>query len=166
MRFEAEHRFHGTRDAVAALLSDPEFYINLRLPDLGQPVLLDHQVNGPRAEMTLRYEFVGSLDPMARRLLGSNRLAWIQRISVDQSAGSGSLNFKAQADPKRLHGVAEFRLSSQGGLTVRTLSGELNVAVPLIGPAAERKIVPGLLRRLDIEAEAVDRRLVGEDQIR
>jgi uncharacterized protein DUF2505 len=166
MRFEAEHRFHGTPGAVAGLLSDPDFYINLRLPDLAQPVLVEHRVNGSRAAMTLRYEFVGSLDPMARRLLGNSRLAWIQEISVDQSAGSGSLDFKAQADPKRLHGTADFRLLSQGVMTVRTLSGELKVAVPLIGPAAERKIIPGLLRRLDIEAEALDRRLLGEDQSR
>jgi hypothetical protein len=31
--------------------------------------------------------------------------------------------------------------------------------VPVIGGNAERRIVPGLLRRLDIEADALDRRI-------
>ena len=40
-----------------------------------------------------------------------------------------------------------------------TVDGELVVDVPLVGAMAERRIVPGLLRRLDIEAAAVDEHL-------
>ena len=36
------------------------------------------------------------------------------------------------------------------------IHGELVVAVPGIGRMAERRIVPGLLRRMDIEAQAMD----------
>jgi hypothetical protein len=36
------------------------------------------------------------------------------------------------------------------------------VAVPGIGRMAERRIVPGLVRRLDIEAEALDAQLEQE----
>jgi hypothetical protein len=39
------------------------------------------------------------------------------------------------------------------------LDGELVVAIPGVGRMAERRIVPGLLRRLDIEADAVDAEL-------
>jgi hypothetical protein len=39
---------------------------------------------------------------------------------------------------------------------MRELDGELVVAIPLVGSRAERKIVPGVLRRLDMEAEAVN----------
>ncbi len=78
----------------------------------------------------LRYEFEGTLDPIAQRLLGSSRLAWIQEVHVDRSAGSGSLRFEAEKDPRRLHGAATFVLTRCEGGTVRRLDGELVVAVP------------------------------------
>lgn len=161
MRFSAEHRFEGSAAAVADVLSDPGFYTTLDLPDLARPVLLESSRDGDRIRLVFRYEFVGSLDPLARRLLGSHRLAWRQQIVVDHRAESGELSFSAEADPKRLHGNADFVLTSDQQWVTRRLSGQLVVAVPLIGAAAERKIVPGLLRRLDIEAEAVRQQLRG-----
>jgi hypothetical protein len=92
-------------------------------------------------------------------LLGNQRLAWIQEVRVDSSNGSGTLSFGAEKDPKRLHGSATFTLEPDGTESVRHLQGELVVAVPGIGGMAERRIVPGLLRRLDIEAAAVDEAL-------
>ncbi len=157
MRFQAEHHFHGSPDAVVAVLADPNFYIGLQLPDLSRPEVLEDRTEGQTSVIRLRYEFVGSLDPLARRLLGNRRLAWVQEISIDQGGDSGQLKFGADADPKRLHGSAEFVLVDDAGGCIRRLSGELVVAVPVVGPRAEKKIVPGLLRRLDIEAQAVDR---------
>jgi Protein of unknown function (DUF2505) len=109
--------------------------------------------------LRLRYNYVGKLDSLAHRLLGSTRLTWIQEIRVDLSGASGVVRFEAENDPRRLHGSTDFVLTSVGGGTVRHLDGELIVAVPGIGRMAERRIVPGLLRRLDIEAEALDDQL-------
>ena len=159
VRFHAEHRFNGSKQAVGALLSDPAFYLGLGLPDLSRPEVLEQHEDGDDAMLRLRYEFVGSLDPIVHRLLGSNRLAWIQEVRIDRSAGSGALRFEAEKDPRRLHGAADFVLTAAGGGTVRRLDGELVVAVPGIGRMAERRIVPGLLRRLDIEAQALDDQL-------
>ncbi|MGO8872027.1 MAG: DUF2505 family protein [Acidimicrobiales bacterium] len=158
MRFHAEHRFGGTEEEVAVLLCDPDFYVSLVLPDLSTPEVLVHHVERAETTIRLRYEFEGSLDPIARRLVGTGRLAWIQEVRVDRSAGSGSLRFEAERDPRRLHGSADFSLSAVGGGSRRRLDGELVVAVPGIGRMAERRILPGVLRRLDIEAEAVDDR--------
>ena len=69
------------------------------------------------------------------------------------------LRFEAERDPKRLHGGARFVLTTVADGTVRRLDGELVVAVPGVGRMAERRIVPGLLRRLDIEAQALNVRL-------
>ena len=98
--------------------------------------------------MGLRYEFTGSLDPVARRLLGAKRPAWIQEVRVDASAAAGTITFEAERNPKRLHGSGRFTLSPSGDSTVRRLDGELVVAVPGIGRMAKGRIVPGLLRRL------------------
>ena len=159
MRFSAEHRFEGSTAAVADVLSDPGFYETLDLPDLARPVLLESSRDGGKTRLVFRYEFVGSLDPLARRLLGSHRLAWRQQVVFDHGSESGELSFAAEADPKRLHGSADFVLAADHQWVTRRLSGDLVVAVPLIGATAERKILPGLLRRLDIEAEAVQQRL-------
>ncbi len=154
MRFHAEHSFPAPGAAVAELLADPAFYLALTLPDLDQPELLECSDDGDVATIRLRYEFVGRLDPMAQRLIGSGRLAWIQAVTVVRSAASGSLSFEAERDPRRLHGTADFGLEPSGEGTLRRLQGELVVAIPGVGRMAERRIVPGLLRRLDIEAEA------------
>ena len=159
MRFHAEHRFNGSEQAVTALLADPAFYLGLALPDLSRPELLEEGDDGDKAMLRLRYEFVGSLDPIAHRLIGSSHLAWIQEVRVDRSAGSGALRYEAEKDPRRLYGAADFVLTTAAGGTVRRLDGELIVAVLGVGRMAERRIVPGLLRRLDIEAQALDDQL-------
>jgi hypothetical protein len=159
VRFHAEHRFNGSAQAVTALLSDPDFYLDLALPDLSLPELLEQGQGADGTMLRLRYEFVGSLDPMARRLIGSDRLAWVQEVRIDRSGDAGALRFEAEKDPRRLHGAADFALSPAGGGSVRRLAGELVVAVPGFGRMAERRIVPGLQRRLDIEAQALDEQL-------
>ncbi len=161
MRFQAEHRFHGSPGEVAAVLTDPRFYQTLELPDVSNPEVLESSAGGERSLLRLRYRYTGDLDPMARRLLGKERLAWIQQVTVDHASDSGDLSFKAEADPKRLHGQAHFDLRADGGSCVRRLAGELVVAVPMIGSRAERKIVPGVLRRLDIEAQGINNTLAG-----
>jgi hypothetical protein len=159
VRFHTEHRFDGTVEAVTALLSEPAFYLDLVLPDLSQPELLDHREDGDGTELRLRYEFVGSLDPIAQRLIGAGRLAWIQSVRIDRSTGSGGLQFEAEKDPRKLHGQADFAITTSDLGCVRRLDGELIVAVPGVGRMAERRIVPGLVRRLDVEAEAVNKGL-------
>jgi len=154
--FHAEHHFTGSTDQVATLLGTPAFYLDLDLPDLSRPELLDHHDDGEVATLHLRYVFEGKLDPIAQGLLGSSRLAWIQEVCVDRGAGAGTLGFHAEKDPRRLHGTADFELAASGKGSVRRIDGELVVAVPGIGRMAERRIVPGLVARLDIEARAVE----------
>ena len=190
MRFHAEHRFPGPPDAVARVLADTAFYESLELPDVtllevrrsDAPTVGD----APGAGVLVRYEFSGSLDAMVRRLLGGARLTWTQELRLGD-ARTGLLTFAAEANPRLLHGSAAFVLEapderrpgdasppgrsgpssavSTGGeqATVRRLDGALTVAVPGIGGMAERRIVPGIVHRLDLEAEAVRQRLVGAD---
>jgi hypothetical protein len=181
VRFAAEHRFPGTPEEVCSVLADPDFHRGLELPDLR---LLDvHPANQPARDaaptgdpgagdpgsdpagsdsrevgLVLRYEYTGHLDPVALRLLGGTRLTWSQELRLHRGS-SGWLVFSAEANPALLHGRADFTLERDGEGTVRRLEGELVVAVPVVGGMAERRIVPGVLQRLDVEADAVRRRI-------
>ena len=157
MKFSAEHRFTQPPEAVAAVLVDPDFYRELVLPDLGQPEILSERPGEGR--LTLRYEYVGRVDPMVTRLLGQRPLSWVQTVQIDRSTGRGSLEFGAEAQPNLVHAGANFSLTPDEAGTLRQLEGELVVAIPGLGRMAERRIVPGVLRRLDVEAEAVEERL-------
>lgn len=159
VRFHAEHTFHGSVDVLITLLTDAKFYVDLALPDLSQPEVVEERRDADEVVLRLRYEFVGSLDPIVQRLLGSSRLYWMQQIRMNEPARKGVLLFEAEKDPKRLHGAADFALSFSEDRVVRRIDGDLTVAIPGIGRMAERRIVPGLLHRLDIEAQALEDRL-------
>jgi len=160
VHFTAENHFDGSPEAVAKVLSDPKSYLDVELPDLSAPTLVKNTDDGTRSEILLRYEYVGHLDPIARRLLGGDELAWMQQVVVDRKKLDGSLEFGAEKDPKRLHGSATFVLEPDpGGGTVRRLEGDLVVDVIGVGHMAERHIVPGIVKRLDIETEAVNNQL-------
>ena len=168
MRFSVEHGFPGPPGRVAAILGDPDFYRDLELPDLR---LLDVRDLPPVASRTLqrpapdaqhglllRYEFTGTLDPVALRLLGGARLTWTQEVHVRGETG-GWIRFSAEANPRLLHGRADYALGPGEEGTVRRLHGELVVAVPVVGGMAERRILTGVLHRLEVEAGALRERL-------
>jgi hypothetical protein len=193
VRFSAEHRFSASQGEVAAVLADPDFYRSLELPDLrllevrrlpaasalgsrrGGDAPPDTEPDtgpdtGPETGVLLRYEFTGSLDPVALRLIGGTRLTWSQEVHLRDGEG-GWLTFAAESSPRLLHGRADFvlrpdraRAGSRARATVRRLDGELTVAIPVVGRMAERRIVSGVLGRLDVEAGAVRRWLEERDR--
>lgn len=161
VRFRVEHELPGPPIAVADVLCDPAFHTALALPDLSRPDVVEASAAGSERVLRLRYEFVGQLDPIARRVLAGRRLTWIQELKLDTATGLGRLSFSAEAEPKRLYGSASVTLAAVGAGTRRTVEGEFFVKVPVVGGTAERRIVPGLVRRLDVEAEALTAALPG-----
>ncbi len=155
MRFQVEHRFAAPVGAVADVLVDPAFHRDLELPDLRLLEVVDHRDDGDDALLSLRYEYVGHLDPVVRRLLGDRRLTWVQELVVGRSRGAGRLTFAVEADRDRLHGVAHFTLRPENEETVWALHGEVRVAIPLVGRTAERRVLAGFLARLGLEARHI-----------
>ncbi len=159
VRFQTEHRFAAPVDAVADLLVDPEFHRGLPLPDVELLEVVDHRDDGAGARLSLRYAYVGRVDPVAQRLLASQRLTWVQELVVDRSEGTGRLTFAVDGSRNRLRGAAAFTLEADGGETVWDLRGEIRVRVPLVGGSAERRILAGFLERLELEAQHMAARL-------
>lgn len=162
MRFTTVHRFRAAPPDVVACLADPRFHLALAVPDLGPAELLDHHVDGDAVALRFRYRYTGQLDPRVMHLLGRHPLTWVQDLHVDLAASAGTLLMHVEAVPAGLKAEASFTVSPAGdGGATRELRGTLVVGVPIVGPMAERKIVPGVEARLDVEAEAVDRWVTG-----
>ena len=148
------------------MLCDPAFHTGLDLPDLGRPEVVADSTDGSARLLRLRYEYIGELDPIARKIFGNRKLTWIQELRLDTVTYTGTLTFEAEADAGRLNGAATVTLETFGDARAtisrrRRIAGDFHVRVPLLGGTAEKRIVPGLVRRLDVEAAALSSTLTG-----
>lgn len=141
------------------MLCDPAFHAELDLPDLSRPDVVSTSVDGTTRSLRLRYEYIGQLDPIARKIVGGRRLAWIQELRLDTATYTGTLSFSAEEDENRLNGTAEIAIfqMEDNEHSRRRIDGHLHV--PLVGGSVERRIVPGLVRRLGVEAAALSKEL-------
>jgi hypothetical protein len=160
MHFEVRHELSGSPTAVAAILCDPAFHEGLELPDVSAPEIIEHSTNGDSCVCKLRYEFTGHLDPIAQKVVAGRKLEWNQDLTLDCERGRGTLEFSASVDPKRLNGQATIALDAldalDGTRTRLTIAGDLHVRIPLLGGRAEKAIVPGIVRRLEVEADGIE----------
>ena len=166
MHFEAEHEFPASCARVVGVLCDPDFHTNLDLPDLSRPEVVASTADGTIRSLRLRYQYIGQLDPIARKILSGRPLSWIQELRIDGATGKGSLTFEAEADADRLNGTASVLVTATDGSAHarRHIAGDFHVRVPLVGGTAERRIVPGLVRRLDVEAAALSQELASRSR--
>jgi Protein of unknown function (DUF2505) len=156
VRFEIEHDFPASRAEVADVLCDPAFHAQLDLPDMSRPEVLTSSADGTTRVLRLRYEYTGQLDPIARKVVGGRKLTWIQELRLDTTTYAGTLSFSAEEEPGRLNGSAKVEIAALGDDRCRRhIAGDLHVRIPLVGGTAEKRIVPGLVRRLDVEAAAL-----------
>jgi hypothetical protein len=154
--FDIRDEFDAPPAEVAAAMTDPKFVASLDLPDFERPEVLADGADTDGRTVRARYRFVGKLDPIARRILGNKDISWVQEVHVDAANEHGSLTVTPDVYPDRMHFSGEFRLASTAaGGTTRRLTGELNIRVPLVSGRAEKAILPGLLRRVDLEADAL-----------
>jgi hypothetical protein len=160
VRFEVEHRFAVTIGAVEAAMTDPDFSAQLQLPGVAPLQVVDRREDGDVVSMNIAYEFTEQLPAVARGILGSGRLRWVQATVIDRARHRGEFTIVPGSHADRLScgGSYLFRPvtdSTEAKGTVRTITGELTVRVPLLGGRAERAITSGLIERLDVEADAL-----------
>jgi hypothetical protein len=156
VQFAREHEFSGSVPRVATIMSDPSFHTGLELPDLSRPEVVAHEVDGASHRLVLRYRYEGQLDPIARKVVGARAITWVQDLRIDVATGEGALGFSADGVGGRADGTATVTIAPVGsGGCRRAIRGEFRIRVPLLGGKAERAIVPGLERRLDVEAAAL-----------
>jgi Protein of unknown function (DUF2505) len=156
VKLSASHRFAAAAHAVCDGMGDPDFYAALQLPDVELPEVITRTANGDRVDIQVRFTYTGTLDPIARRIVGHDHVEWVQQLDIDRERLSCALQVvpAVRAIPVSCTGGFVLRDTDTG--CVRTLSGDLRIRVPLIGSRAEKSLAPGIMRRLDLEAEALD----------
>jgi hypothetical protein len=161
MHFQVEHEFPAPRAKVADVLCDPAFQSQLDLPDLSRPQVVESSSDGTSRLLRLRYEYVGQVDGIARKIVGGRKLTWVQELRLDTATYTGTLSFSAEEDSGRVNGSADVAIITVDGDTTcrRRIAGDLHIRIPLVGGTAEKKVVPGLVRRLDVEAAALSQEL-------
>jgi hypothetical protein len=160
MRFTAVPQFSGPAEVVMGKMIDPHLYLNLSLPAVGQPDVLDRDDDGTRASLRLRYTYSGQLNPLARRILGNEPLSWTQITEIDITAKRARLVYASEDPAHRLRGEANIEFATLDGASTRRIEGELVLAIRIARAAAERSVVAGLLGRLDLEAAAIEASIV------
>ena len=127
--------------------------------------MLEHVARSPTSDagsLRLRYEYVGELDGLARRASPrAASLTLVQLVGFDTAAGPGRYTLEAEADPGRVHGAATITLTPDGAgrECVRRFDGDFVVKLPIMGGTIEKRLLPGILSRFDVEAEALAERL-------
>jgi hypothetical protein len=155
VKFRLEHRFDASLDTVEAAMVDPVFLESTRLPDVGPPKVLSREDQGDTVTLRVHYEYTGSLDALARRVLRSGDVAWVQETTLDRRTHRTTFNVTPEVYPDRFRCGGVMQLSDLGA-TERVIDGELKIRVPLFASRAERLILPGLRSRMNHEAELLD----------
>lgn len=155
MDLAARHRFSAPPERVATAMVDPAFAPTLvEVPDVGSVEVVDSGRDDVGARwLATRLHYDGSLDPIAAKVLGSRNPSWVQIYRLDPSGTSGRLTIEPDHHGSLLTCSALVELIANGDGTVRTLTGELRVHVPLLGGRAEKSLAPAIVARIDAEAE-------------
>jgi len=156
MKFHLEHTFDAPLDAVEEAMVDPTFLESTRLPDVGPPKVLSREEDGDTVTLRVSYHYTGSLDSLARRVLRTSDVAWVQETRLDRRAHRTTFTVIPKVHPDRFECGGVMQLSASGDTAERVIDGELKIKVPVFGSRGERLIVPGLRDRMNREAELLD----------
>ena len=140
---------------------DPEFLESTRLPDVGPPKVLSREEDGDTVTLRVSYHYTGSLDSLARRVLRTSDVAWVQETRLDRSSHRTTFTVIPKVHAERFQCGGSMQLTEAGAVTQRVIDGELKIKVPIFGGRAEGMILPGLRSRMNREAELLDEWLKG-----
>lgn len=160
MRFDREHRFRASVQDVERVISDPEFYESLGdLPGVGRPEVLSHSINGAIVALSVRFFYDGHVEPVVIRVLRGRPPSWIHDTEVDTNEHRVQFRIRPEVGGNILRCKGRCTFETDGIETVRHLQADLNVRLPLLSRRAERAIGPGIIDRLDREADLLRQRL-------
>jgi len=130
-------------------------------PTDGFPIWLDALDIGVAMALNQTfYEPFGEASQPVRERRGDfvqERVSWVQRLEIEPESRSCALSVDPDVGVVPVTCSGTFTLhDTEGDRCLRTFEGDLRIRVPIIGSRAEKSLAPGIVRRLDLEAEALD----------
>ena len=158
MQFTVTETIAAARDDVLSALADPGYYVHLggaatavRAPELLGVAECDGVIR-----TSVRYAFDGTISGPAALVVDVDKLTWVIDTTYDTGAHTGTVVVVPDHYGGMLRCSGTLTLEDGGdGTTVETVSGRLEVKVPLVSGAAEQAIFGGFTRHLEVEAAAM-----------
>lgn len=160
VKFGFEQRWAAPPDDVIEVYLDESFWTGLSdLSTTAPPEVLGIERRGDRAVVRLHWILSVELPKEAARFIDPDDVAWIEVTTWDLPRRHASVEFHPDQAAGLLHASADAALGVDGAGSLRSISGELKVRIPLLGRKVEPVIVEGVGEHLDEEAAAVAGRL-------
>ena len=101
---------------------DPRYLAALRLPDVAPPNVLGVDGDGSVVTTRVAYEYTGSLDPIAQRVLRGSEIGWVQEVTLDRDAHRARFTVVPKVHADRLRCSGTYTLRELAETTTRTWS--------------------------------------------
>jgi hypothetical protein len=155
VHFTVTETIAADRDAVLRSLVDPGYYAHLgeAATAVRAPCLLSVAQDAGTIRTSVRYAFDGTISGPAALVVDADKLTWVIETTYDIAAHAGTVVVVPDHYEGLLRCSGTLTLEDGGsGETLETVSGRLVVRVPLVSAAAERAILGGFTRHLELEA--------------
>lgn len=160
VKFNFEQRWSADADDVMAILTDQDFWEGLSgLTTTSAPEVLGVDIRGSTTVIRLHYRLAVDLPTEAARFIDTSNVSWIQETVWNLDDRSAKVAFLPDQAGRLIGASATTRLLQSEGGSVRKISGEVKVRIPLLGSRVERAIVEGVGDHLAEETALVQNQL-------
>lgn len=163
MRFTFSDRFDAPLERVEEAVLSDEYNERLKdLPNVAERVVTQQRVRSDGSvRRVVHYKFGGHLPPTVESVLGASAVSWDEVAIFDPVAHEWAFEIEPHvlADRFECHGTYTFRAEEDA--TVREVSVELKVKIPVVGGRVEKAISDGLEETLQAEGRLLAEYLDG-----
>jgi hypothetical protein len=164
MRFRVEQRFARPATDIFKAYCEPGVYPRfVALDNIAAPEVHHHEVDtAGRVHLVVAYRYTGDLPAGAQRFVDTSNITVTEHVTYDPADNSGSFNLKTPLG-SRFGGRGASTVSDNDAHgSVRTISGELRIGLPLVGRKVEAAIIEGYEESLLAQVRVVEAHL-GDD---
>ena len=160
MRFNLQQRFSAGVADVLDLYSDPDFHTSLTgLTKVATPTLVSCRRTSEQVEMRLAYRFIAELPGAVTAVIDPERLTWVEHTIFDIAAATSTTTLLPDHYADKLKASINCRFTEDGEGATRSVAGDLEVHMFLVGGQVEKAIVSGLSEHLAEESAQAESRL-------
>ncbi len=159
MQFSLRQEFSVAADRVVVAYSSPALYDTFDgLDNIGPPVVVNHQVqDSGEVHLQVRYHYTGDLPPGASAFIDTSNIAVTEASVIDPARRSSTFELRTGLGRQfRGAGRTLVEPGPSSDTSIRRLSGDLRIGIPLVGSKVERAIIDGLAESLQSQVGLVE----------